>query len=90
MLMAAGAVQSRRDGIIAGESGVPGSWVGWVLLAGFTSLSGLVTGVGAVAAAMRPTSPWAMCWAVAYPIPRLSLLLTFSTATDFQFAAREP
>lgn len=54
ILMVAGAVLSRHGDIIADKTGMSGSWIGLVLLAGVTSLPELVTGISAVAAANAP------------------------------------
>ena len=54
VLTVAGAKLSRYGDIIADKTGLSGSWVGLVLLAGVTSLPELVTGVSAVAVAGAP------------------------------------
>lgn len=54
VLTVAGARLSRNGDIIADKTGISGSWVGLVLLAGVTSLPELVTGLSAVAAAGAP------------------------------------
>lgn len=54
VLTVAGAKLSRYGDIIADKTGLSGSWVGLVLLAGVTSLPELVTGVSAVTVAGAP------------------------------------
>lgn len=54
ILTVAGESLSRHGDIIADKTGISGSWVGLVLVAGVTSLPELVTGVSAVAAAKAP------------------------------------
>lgn len=54
ILTVAGERLSRNGDIIAEKTGISGSWVGLVLLAGVTSLPELVTGLSAVALAKAP------------------------------------
>jgi cation:H+ antiporter len=54
ILTAAGVQLSRYGDIIADKTGISGSWVGLVLLAGVTSLPELVTGLSAVTLAQAP------------------------------------
>ncbi len=54
VLAVAGARLSRYGDVIADKTGLSGSWIGLVLLAGVTSLPELVTGLSAVTAADAP------------------------------------
>ncbi len=69
LIGAAGSQLSRYGDAIAQHTGLSDGWIGLTLVASVTSLPELATGITSVTIAQgprRPTSRWAMHWAVAF------------------------